>query len=87
MSVHDKEQIATLALARHLLLARAVELHQRFEAMSALHSAPFDRIRPSCDDESTVRRQFDELDADMRMVAPLMVYLEQRMRAASRQRA
>ena len=84
MTCRDNERLATLALAHRLLLAQAVELGEQYEAMAALHSAPFDRIRPAIDDESHIRRRFDALDAQMRMFPPLVGYLEQRMRSANR---
>ena len=81
------EHLETLVLAHRLLIAQAIELGERYDAMAALHSAPFDRIRPSDEDESRIRRRFDDLDAQMRMLPPLAVYLEQRMRAAKRRLA
>lgn len=80
----EKEQLATLLLARHILLARAAELDARHEAMAALHSAPYDRIRPSPDDESNIRQRLEGLNAQMSMFPPLLVYLEQRIRKACR---
>ena len=84
MTCHDPDRLATLVLARHLLLARALELHDRFDAMAAVHSAPIDPIRPPDEDDSRTSQRFDDLDAEMRMVSPLLVYLEQRIRSASR---
>lgn len=81
----ESVELATLMLARRIVLARAAALDSEREAMAAMHSAPFDRIRASTDDDAALRRRFDALDAEMARCPVLLLDLERRIDATRRQ--
>ena len=78
----EAEELTTLIVARHILISRAMELEARYDAMAVMHEAPFDRVRPSPDDDETLRAKFEEVRGELVLVPALLLDLEQRIGAA-----
>ena len=79
MLSHEAQELTTLILARHILIAQAAEASATFEYLTALHEPPFDRLRPSTDDEETIHRRFREAAAELHLFPALLADLEQRI--------
>ena len=76
------EDVGALILARDVLIARAKELDEAQVALSALHDAPFDRIRPSADDEQTIKARFDKISAEAIVLPVMLANLQERIARA-----
>jgi hypothetical protein len=79
MLSHEAQELTTLILARHILIAQAAEASATFEYLTALHEPPFDRLRPSTDDEETIHRRFREVAAELHLFPALLDALEGRI--------
>jgi hypothetical protein len=79
MLSHEAQDLTTLILARHLLVAQAVEASATYEYLSALHEPPFDRLRPSTDDDATIYRRFRDLAAELHLFPALLADLDRRL--------
>jgi len=78
----EVEDLAVLMLARQTLVARARELDEAHEALNALHDAPFDRIRPSAEDEQAISARFEKITAELVLVPALLANLDERIARA-----
>lgn len=85
MLSRDTQDVATLILAKHILIARAIDLDSTCDALSAMHEAPFDRIRPSADDGETLYRRFLALSTELTLLPPLLAELDLKIQEASAQ--
>lgn len=82
MLSREAHDLTTLLIARHILLAEAVEADAEYEYLTAVHEAPFDRVRPSTDDDDGVRRAFGELMAKLQLFPALFVDIDERIHGA-----
>jgi hypothetical protein len=78
----EVDDLAVLMLARDMLIARAMELDEAHEALSALHEAPFDRIRPSAENEQVISARFEKITAELALVPALLANLDERIAQA-----
>ena len=79
MLSQQAQDLTTLILARHILIAQAVEANATYEYLTALHEPPFDRLRPSIDDEETIHRRFRDVVAEIHLFPGLLADLERRI--------
>jgi hypothetical protein len=75
-------ELTTLVLARHILIAQAIEADARYEYLAAMHEPPFDRLRPSWDEDETITRKVSELLAQLQLFPSMLLDLEQRIHLA-----
>ncbi|HEX2829577.1 MAG TPA: hypothetical protein VHP37_24745 [Burkholderiales bacterium] len=79
MLSQQAQALTTLVLARHILIAQVFEAGAEAEYLTALHQPPFDRHRPSSEDEQAIHRRFQELAAELALFPALLADLERRI--------
>ena len=79
MLSQQAQALTTLILARHILVAQALEANATAEYLTALHEPPFDRLRPSSEDDETIHRRFREIAAELALFPALLADLERRI--------